>query len=1298
MSISKSHKVKSKREVIVVLKSGIGPLDTAQPAVSAGAPDARQLAAMLSEYGARMRPVTSQAPAPLMGSSDATSREARRNVERYHSVSAPEDQIDALTRSLEASPAVESIYIKPPAEPPAVKMRQAASPPAGDEVTARETTPDFTARQDYLGPAPVGVDAKYAWSLPGGRGTGVRIIDCEWAWNFDHEDLATHCSGNVVGTAQTSDDDHGTSVSGVLIANDNSLGITGIAPDAILATAAFDESSYQPTSAIIMQAADHLASGDILLLEIHRPGPHAPDPPDGQAGYIAIEWWPDDFAAIAYATSKGILVVEAAGNGSENLNDPLYDVPDPGFPADWKNPFAAGGPDSGAILVGAGNPPAGTHGREQDTYGFNEPYVDRARCSFSNYGSRVDCQGWGWEVSTLGGGDLYPGTTNVQTNNHSFLYTDVFAGTSSASPIVAGTLACLHGMHRATGRPLLTPNAAKSLLRSTGSTQQPAPGRPVTQRIGTRPDLKALWSASPHTLSSPALTDVRTIPGARQHLNIVADFIPVGNSNRPGSPLVPRQITIHNTDNSDLGADARAHAIYQKGKDAQARQVSWHFTVDDHNVYQSLPVSEVGWHTGTHRGNHSTIGIEICQNQGIDQNAANDRAALLTAVQLHELGISMQGNVVQHFNWSGKDCPMLLRNPSSNWQEFLAKVAYYYEQVQLNSPEAYHGALIHPSPYSSLSTRRFNTAPDLPSASKPNIPPMTSSALKILLVHGIDVNEETNPYASWETAVTDGLHGASYSGSVDGVGLNYNDLFAKNSSNILLYAAAVAELLASAAWHTITPAAPAPDRPIGDFLSQIRWSAGMVAQWVVENELRSELRDRIFDQIENVKPDVILAHSLGSLICYDFFRNDPRGETAFLHGTLITFGSQIGNTFVKDRMWNGEVEMIPVARWINLYNQNDPVFVAPIDVLATSFYQFLPVFGTPTFDSSAHEPTQGNGHPGYLDNSITDKYVWPLLAGGGMAALIRQNMRIMKRTPKALKGTAKLPEGTTTQTVAKGVSIPTTAVSPDRHVAVLEPPMAADLLFQSPAIPPEGIDQIIRIAAGSDILRYPWENRGVAPAGYIKGMAVVFAKVYCKLKSGDSATIEMAKATSNNGSRDALAWYSERFQASGMNNDLAGSDTLRHLFVLMVGLGMRESSGRYCEGRDRSEHNITADTAEAGLFQTSFNARFGSPLMPMLFAKYSANPAGFVEVFQEGVHVKPSDLENFGTGDGVEFQRLSKASPAFAVEFAAVGLRNIRAHWGPVNTRSAELRNECDLMFRQVQAAVDGHNLCPAFA
>jgi len=232
------------------------------------------------------------------------------------------------------------------------------------------------------------------------------------------------------------------------------------------------------------------------------------------------------------------------------------------------------------------------------------------------------------------------------------------------------------------------------------------------------------------------------------------------------------------------------------------------------------------------------------------------------------------------------------------------------------------------------------------------------------------------------------------------------------------------------------------------------------------------------------------------------------------------------------------------------------------------------------------------------------------------------------------------------------------------------------------------ISQITALAAQSDIAAFRWADRGRAPAGYIKGMAVVYARVYLKLGAGDAAAAEMAKADTGDGSHDALSWFSDVFQNAGMDNSTGGTDTLRHLFVLLTGLGMRESSGKYCEGRDTSASNMTADTAEAGLFQPSFNARSANPLMPQLFQQY-AGATDFVDIFKEGVSCSSANLANFGSGDGAEFQRLSKACPAFAAEFAAVGLRNIRKHWGPINMKKAEVRQECDDLFQQVQNCVD---------
>lgn len=242
----------------------------------------------------------------------------------------------------------------------------------------------------------------------------------------------------------------------------------------------------------------------------------------------------------------------------------------------------------------------------------------------------------------------------------------------------------------------------------------------------------------------------------------------------------------------------------------------------------------------------------------------------------------------------------------------------------------------------------------------------------------------------------------------------------------------------------------------------------------------------------------------------------------------------------------------------------------------------------------------------------------------------------------------------------------------------------------------EALDKVLQIAEKSAIASYKWKEHGVAPHGYIKGMAVVYARVYYKLKAGDAVAQEMAKANTGNTEKDALAHYEQEFQNLGMSNNLAGVNTLRHLFVLLIGLGMRESSGKYWEGMYKHDGNTKAETAEAGLFQTSYNTSHVSALLPQIFERYLANPSGFIEIFKEGIpSPEPDALINYGEGKGKEFQRLSKSCPAFAAEYTAVALRNIRQHWGPINRKEVEIRLECDKMLLEVQEAVDTFNLCP---
>jgi hypothetical protein len=230
------------------------------------------------------------------------------------------------------------------------------------------------------------------------------------------------------------------------------------------------------------------------------------------------------------------------------------------------------------------------------------------------------------------------------------------------------------------------------------------------------------------------------------------------------------------------------------------------------------------------------------------------------------------------------------------------------------------------------------------------------------------------------------------------------------------------------------------------------------------------------------------------------------------------------------------------------------------------------------------------------------------------------------------------------------------------------------------------VDAVRQIAMTSSIAIYEWDDRGQAPPGYTQGIAVAFMTVVQKYLAGDSSALEMARADSNDPDVDALTWYADIFSSLDLDNSVDGLDTLRHLFVLLMGLGMRESSGQYCCGRDTSADNVDADTAEAGLFQMSWNMRSCSDEMQKLADEYAACPPQCaLEIFADGVTCSAADWECYGSGAGADYQELAKACPQFAVETAAIGLRQRRQHWGPINRRDAEVRSEADEMFQLVQ-------------
>ena len=213
--------------------------------------------------------------------------------------------------------------------------------------------------------------------------------------------------------------------------------------------------------------------------------------------------------------------------------------------------------------------------------------------------------------------------------------------------------------------------------------------------------------------------------------------------------------------------------------------------------------------------------------------------------------------------------------------------------------------------------------------------------------------------------------------------------------------------------------------------------------------------------------------------------------------------------------------------------------------------------------------------------------------------------------------------------------------------------------------------EIEAIASASQCSKTSFADRGIPTKAFLKGIALSYARAVCH---PEREAVKIASQPLGDASKDALAHYG-----------LKDGDRLRSVYTLMVGSAGRESSWRWCVGRDASATNYTSETCETGLYQTSYNSRSASPVLPKLYAEFKGSSAGcFAAQYKGTATCSESNLKNWGTGEGVEFQRLSKQCPGFATEYHAVMLRTGRKHYGPINTKKAEFKTACGEMFKQV--------------
>lgn len=133
-----------------------------------------------------------------------------------------------------------------------------------------------------------------------------------------------------------------------------------------------------------------------------------------------------------------------------------------------------------------------------------------------------------------------------------------------------------------------------------------------------------------------------------------------------------KYITIHETGNTNKGADALSHAKYiNNGSNA-----TWHYTVDDKQIIQHFEDNIQCWHAGDGKGdgNLNSIGIEMCVNSDGDFNKTIENTIELVRYLMNKHNIPIE-NVVQHNKWSGKNCPTNIRSGKPiSWKTFIDKI------------------------------------------------------------------------------------------------------------------------------------------------------------------------------------------------------------------------------------------------------------------------------------------------------------------------------------------------------------------------------------------------------------------------------------------------------------------------------------------------------------------------------------------------------------------------------------------------------------------------------------------------
>lgn len=256
--------------------------------------------------------------------------------------------------------------------------------------------------------------------------------------------------------------------------------------------------------------------------------------------------------------------------------------------------------------------------------------------------------------------------------------------------------------------------------------------------------------------------------------------------------------------------------------------------------------------------------------------------------------------------------------------------------------------------------------------------------IKLLGVHGVGDHRDGAWKDEWKKVVAASIPNLA-NGSVELQWdfLEYDDIFAGTKLEWTDTLSAAGKLSGSAfsSWFG------SRKRGLFDSLQKgVSWTAGYVVAWVESREFQRKTRERALKKLKEFQPDVVLAHSLGTLVTYNAFSDpfvaiDPTYANILKKLKYVTFGSQLNNPFVVGNLTPGRLSSLPTKRWYHLYNQNDHVFTAPISLPEMPTFLQLET----TFDSQGFWGDGAINHSAtsYLSHSISQSVLWPGIATEG---------------------------------------------------------------------------------------------------------------------------------------------------------------------------------------------------------------------------------------------------------------------------------------------------------------------------